>query len=85
MDCPEIPSVLLAHLERMFPDKALRSDAGGLFVFGKAAGEQGVLDYLRTQHQKQQEASTDVQSPEDRGSQATRSRSRRADGISVRI
>lgn len=55
MAFPTIHSGLIAELERRFPDKAPRSQDGGLFAFGERSGEQKVLDLLRHEYEKQQE------------------------------
>lgn len=62
MAFPTIPSGLLTELDKRFPDKAPRSQDGGLFAFGERSGEQKVIDLLRHEYNKQQEA-TNVQHP----------------------
>jgi hypothetical protein len=52
---PEVPLGLLRFLEQSFPDKSPRTD-GSLFSFGQRAGEQAVLDLLRHQYTKQEQA-----------------------------
>lgn len=54
MKFPEIPAGLISELDRRFPDRCPRSDPGA-FGLGKAAGQQEVLDLLRTQFAKQQD------------------------------
>lgn len=55
MSFPEIPSGLISILEKLYPDKAPRQPDGGLFAFGKKAGEQEVIDLLRHHFNRQQE------------------------------
>lgn len=52
---PQIPAGLISALDKLFPDQAPRSDPGGLFEFGRLAGQQEVIDLLRRHQHKQQE------------------------------
>lgn len=52
---PEIPQGLIDRLVQTFPDQCPRSDPGA-FGLGKLVGAQEVIDLLKMQYQKQQEA-----------------------------